>query len=580
MSDERLASLEARILALESEVRDLRHGRPQVDVSPFDAVAARRDALYRAAASRAASTPPAAGPQRRPDFSLETLVAGRGMQVAGLVLVLCGAAFFLQLAFTRGWIGPLERILIGLVIGSVTVAVAVRLGPASRALAEGLVGLGAGIVYLSLWASVAVFPELDIPRAAAAAGMMAMTAVLGLLAERRRSIPIALLGLGGGFLTPLLLQSGSPDRGALAAYLEVLTVLALLLAVRNKFTVVALATFGADLVFSPAFAPVPASLAIEGDWSTMSATITATLFACVFAGVATYEAMRSRSVRAYLVLLGVDIAFYLFALERLYGDNRTILGIALLALAATLFAVASVRAIGAVVRRAYVYGAVGAATLAVPALLHDTSIVQVFIVESALLATMGVRAKDRTLVAIGGILFGLMGLSLVGLAITDPRERGLALAIGFALWVGLAIVARRFVGRFELANEDARTGVLLGEIATHVVALFGLSRACVDLLGIASWSSMSSGTQFAISLLWSAYATALFAYGLRRGNAKARWEAIALFIITVLKVFAIDLASLAVEYRIGSFVVVGGVLFAVSAWYTRSMAKRRLEAEA
>ena len=68
----------------------------------------------------ATSTWPAAQPQSQsggidvPSFAdLEARLTGRALAwVGGLALVL-GAVFFLSLAFSRGWIGPEMRVLIG-----------------------------------------------------------------------------------------------------------------------------------------------------------------------------------------------------------------------------------------------------------------------------------------------------------------------------------------------------------------------------------------------------------------------------------------------------------------------------------
>jgi len=82
-----------------------------------------------------------------------------------------------------------------------------------------------------------------------------------------------------------------------------------------------------------------------------------------------------------------------------------------------------------------------------------------------------------------------------------------------------------------------------------------------------------SFAQFGISIVLTGYATALIGYGLWRRRSLLRWEGLVLFAGTICKVLAVDLSSVDLEYRIGSFVVLGVVLFAVSAWYTRSMAK-------
>jgi uncharacterized membrane protein len=67
---------------------------------------------------------------------------------------------------------------------------------------------------------------------------------------------------------------------------------------------------------------------------------------------------------------------------------------------------------------------------------------------------------------------------------------------------------------------------------------------------------------------------------MRFGSALLRWEALILFAITVLKVFAVDLSELQAEYRVGSFVGLGIVLVAVSTWYTRAAVARKTEADA
>ncbi len=89
--------------------------------------------------------------------------------------------------------------------------------PRSRSSAEGLIGLGAGILYLSLWAAVALFPW------SAAVALIAMFAVTAALDRARGHAPLrallALLGLAGGFVTPVLLADGPVDQHVLLAAL-------------------------------------------------------------------------------------------------------------------------------------------------------------------------------------------------------------------------------------------------------------------------------------------------------------------------------------------------------------------------
>lgn len=569
----RYDDLATRITALEAQIAELRAesvtARPRVDPgrSSESPIATTERML-----SSSVEKPWLIKPPKRARSSVETLVAGRGLQVAGLVLVLIGAAFFLELAFTRNWVGPLERIIIGLIAGSAAIVLSARkLQSAYRKIAESLTGLGAGILYLSLWASVAVFPELHVPRLAVFVAMFATTLVLGALAERRHSLPIALMGLLGGFLTPLLLANGSPDRVALAAYLVVLTAGMLLIAVRSNYVAVAVATLVSDLLYATQFAPV-------ADWSTTQAMVVAAAIASLLFSAFTYAIITGKNNRAYLACLCTTVALFVIVAESLYTLEQTILGGILVALAAVLVGIVQVQNIPVLLKRTCGYLAISAITLAVPALIHDTTIVHAFIVESAILAFVGLRRNDGIIIGSGGGLFAIMGLVLLGQATTEPFDQSITLGIGFTLWLVGAVLAWPYLAKLDFPTIDLTKVLPLAEVAIHLVALIGLTRALIDAFGGHPYLA-GSGTQFAISVLWTSCATVLFAIGLRSRKANLRWEGLTLFGMTIIKVFAVDLSSLAVEYRIGSFLVLGVVLFVVSAWYMRSTAKRPIEGE-
>jgi len=73
-----------------------------------------------------------------------------------------------------------------------------------------------------------------------------------------------------------------------------------------------------------------------------------------------------------------------------------------------------------------------------------------------------------------------------------------------------------------------------------------------------------------LSASWAAYAGILVAVGMRYHYPPVRYFAIALFALTLLKVFVFDIQSLAGIYRVVAFLVVGGILLLVSFLYQRS----------
>ena len=72
-----------------------------------------------------------------------------------------------------------------------------------------------------------------------------------------------------------------------------------------------------------------------------------------------------------------------------------------------------------------------------------------------------------------------------------------------------------------------------------------------------------------LSITWAIYATALIVAGIRKRYAPIRYFAIALFAVTIVKVFGIDMAELDRIYRVASVIVLGVMLLATSFLYNR-----------
>ena len=77
--------------------------------------------------------------------------------------------------------------------------------------------------------------------------------------------------------------------------------------------------------------------------------------------------------------------------------------------------------------------------------------------------------------------------------------------------------------------------------------------------------------QLSISLAWALYALGLIATGFRRSSSLLRYLALALFGVTVLKMFSVDLLELAGVYRIVGFTALGLMLLGASFLYQRSV---------
>lgn len=141
---------------------------------------------------------------------LEAAVGGRGLLYIGVLILLLGVSFFLKYAFDNAWIGPAGRVTLGLLAGAALTWGG--LGLDRRGLAafgQALAGTGIAILYLSIYAALAFYGLIGRPMAFGA--MVVVTALAAGLADRRRALSLAMLAVGGGFLTPFLVGG---DRDA------------------------------------------------------------------------------------------------------------------------------------------------------------------------------------------------------------------------------------------------------------------------------------------------------------------------------------------------------------------------------
>ena len=166
-----------------------------------------------------ATRPPAAPPRKRED--METQIAGRWLNRIGILIVTIGVAFFLKYAIDNDWIGPTGQVALGILLGAVLVASSQWLLQRGYVyFSESMAGLGAAVLYLSLWAGSNYYHLFSLDMAFFA--MIAVTGAMIAVAVGRNSQRIALLAMAGGFITPLLVSTGKDAQVVLFTYVAVL----------------------------------------------------------------------------------------------------------------------------------------------------------------------------------------------------------------------------------------------------------------------------------------------------------------------------------------------------------------------
>jgi uncharacterized membrane protein len=169
--------------------------------------------------------------------------------IGGLALFL-GVAFFVKYSFEHNLIPPEIRVAIGFVVGLALVVGGLALKRKENAVtAQTLCATGILILYAVTFAcrSFYHFPFFEaIPTFIL---MTLITATAFLLAVRLDAIVVAVLGIAGGFLTPILLSTGQDNPLGLFGYIALLDIGLLMVARRKEWVALpVLGTIGTVLM--------------------------------------------------------------------------------------------------------------------------------------------------------------------------------------------------------------------------------------------------------------------------------------------------------------------------------------------
>jgi uncharacterized membrane protein len=521
---------------------------------------------------------------------LESRIGGNWFNRIGVLAIFLGVAFFMKYAVDNEWIGPTTRVMVGVAVGVLFLIGGERLRKRYASYAYGLTGGGIAVLYASIWFASSKRYGL-ISTTEAFAFMAVVTATASLLAARYSALPIAVLGLIGGFLTPILLSTGVDNETGLFGYIAVLDAGVLLLAYSKQWRSLNYLSFIATILMFAAW------METWYDPSKLRTTIVfLSVFFIIFALLAVLYNVVNRRPTGWLDLAMVfsNALLYFGTSYGLLDDKyHSRLGLFAVLVAAFYLGLGYFTYRRDREDKLLVFTFLGLgflfSVLAVPIQFEQHWITMGWAIEGAVMTWIGLRAKDR--VSRNGALIVFV-IAITHWALSDVQEFAYLApahfvpllnkrALSCAVLIASLVAAAFFYKRYGDKSEDRKSfgGLLL--LAANALAIALLSIDANDYFeqrkalasGIDFASSLGNTKALTLTALWTMYGVATLFIGVTRRIRPLRFLAILLLAGATVKVLVVDLNyyaaswhSLIVNQTFASFGLIVAAL-ALGAWF-------------
>jgi uncharacterized membrane protein len=250
-----LAALSARVETLERELAALRGRREDRTPESTVIIASVPSSVISSASvvvEKIVPPPPpslfSSSHSSPESVSFENKLGAQIFNRVGVFALLIGATWFLKLAMDNHWIGPLGRIVVGLIAGAGVVVWSERFRRKGfSAFSYSLKAIASGVLYLSLWAAFQLYHLLPAP--ASLGAMILITVWNAYMSWAQDSELLAAYALAGGLATPLLLSTGGNHEISLFTYLLAIDIATVVLIRLKPWPRLLLGAFPATVVY-------------------------------------------------------------------------------------------------------------------------------------------------------------------------------------------------------------------------------------------------------------------------------------------------------------------------------------------
>ncbi len=530
--------------------------------------------------------------------SLESRIGSQWFNRIGILAVLIGMAWFLKMAIDNHWIGPLGRVLIGLIAGVGLIVWSERFRSRGYSgFSYSLKALGSGILYLSLWAAFSLFHL--IPASVAFAAMIVVTAFNGFMSWSQDSELLALYAIVGGLSIPVLVSTGENSEVTLFSYLLLLDIAVLVLVALRPWSRLLFGAFTGTVLF------------VFGWWVTFYSAAqsgrTAFFIGCFFVIFAAaprlvrvnleHESRVSGWDNLALVLLPIsNAALGFLAFYEIFDPSGSSWAGPYLAVGFAAFyllllrlpAGNSLHQSPAILSALHLTAAVVFLSIAIPLKAQGRWLTIGWLTEGTALLWFSRRIHSPLLrgLAVICLLLGLSALLVVNPpASTMPllNERFATYCVGIAAFTLVFVMARKAqLNEPEPGELPWHTLAAAAVLVVNALTLVAIGWEIHSYWWFRQWQGnwrlmhdYRMYAQFTYSAFFMAFGAMLLSVGFWRRSAYLRWQALVLLAVAIGKVFLVDVSELSQGYRILSFIGLGALLLGVSFVYQRDLLNLR-----
>ncbi|HOW54206.1 MAG TPA: DUF2339 domain-containing protein [Syntrophorhabdaceae bacterium] len=528
-------------------------------------------------------------------FDPEFKIGQKALLFVGIVTMVFGVAFFLKYSFEQGWVGPAGRVALAYLWGmAFLLAGHVIKQRKFPAFGLSLFGGGIAVLYFATYAAFQIYQLL--PQNLSFFVMVLITVLACATAIVYETQALAILGLIGGFMTPVLLSTGQDNYMVLFSYMTLLNLGILAISLKKRWVLLQYIGFAVTWILYSAWYADHYGHGGHKFWAALAFLNVFYLLYSIIPFAYHFMNREKHDLKGFYILIPNSIiafSYNYFMIQGRYSAQWVSIITLAYAFLFMIFAYQIYRQ-GEDQREAFVVMLLKSSfflILTVP-LLFSKHWITVFWTLQAVTLLLGAKKLSK------GSFFlvscGLLALALFKFITYDMghvfrynlhpsmlyirrsfgyliMERWLTGTILIAsLYQFVRVTGNKAMGGLPFLNDRGRS------LAPVFAALFGgLLFIVVTLETSAYFHDYLGQARFAaISVVWTLFSMSIMVLGFSRNNDRMRKVALGLFFVTVLKVFFFDISRISTPYRILSFIVLGLILILVSYLYNK--AKQRL----